>query len=268
MGFAVLFGGLIAIVAGLWLTMRALRRHQWAGAVMAVGLVLASGLVLWRAANEPRLTWFGPVAVHGPRDRGEVAITFDDGPDPRWTPQVAGILADHDAKATFFLVGKALDRWPGVARRLDDQGHLLANHSYHHDSWRWLDPRYPELARTEDVFKRRLQRCPALYRPPHGQRTPFLLQRVGDAGMRPVTWDVSAEDWSDADGARVARRILDQVEPGSIILLHDGLDGNGRSDRSVVVDALPRILDGLEARHLRPVRLDELLDTKAYLPSC
>jgi peptidoglycan/xylan/chitin deacetylase (PgdA/CDA1 family) len=259
------------MVTGLVLVARARScpgRARWPRTIMATGLAVAGGVVLWRAANEPGLTWFGPVASHGPRDRGEVAITFDDGPDPTWTPQVARILADHDAKATFFLVGKALDRWPAVARRLDAEGHLLANHSYHHDSWRWLDPRYPELDRTEDAFHRHLHRCPALYRPPHGQRTPFVLQRARDAGLRTVTWDVSAQDWSDDDGARVARRILDQVEPGSIILLHDGIDGNGTADRTAVVEALPLILDGLEARHLQPVRLDRLLDTRAYLPRC
>ena len=270
MGFAVLVAGLLAIAGGSWLLLRALRtphRRARCGGAGAV-LILASGLFLWRAANDPGAGWFGPVDSHGPRARGEVAITFDDGPDPRWSGEVAGILADHGAPATFFLVGKAIVAWPDVARQLRDDGHLLANHSYHHDYWRWLDPRYPELERTQRAFRDELDLCPALYRPPHGQRTPFLLHHVESRGLRTVTWDVSAEDWSDDDGERVARRILDQVEPGSIILLHDGLDGEGAADRSVLRTALPLILDGLADRELTPVRVDDLLGVPAYLDGC
>lgn len=275
MGFAVACGGLLVALAGGYLIVRAIRSRRWSGApprlatgLAGVALAGAGGLFLWTAANDPHVGWFGPVAVHGPRDRAQVALTFDDGPDPRWSAEVAAILGDHGVEGTFFLVGTAVDRWPEVARQLHVDGHLLGNHSYHHDYWRWLDPRYPELGRTQRAFERRLDLCPALFRPPHGQRTPFLLAQVRHRGMRTVTWDVSAEDWSDTDGERVARRILDQVRPGSIVLLHDGLDGAGEADRSALVEALPLILDGLEDRGLDPVRLDELLDTPAYLDGC
>ena len=86
--------------------------------------------------------------------------------------------------------------------------------------------------------------------------------------MHAVTWDVSARDWVETDGQRVARDILDHVHPGSIILLHDGLDGNVSADRSVLRTALPLILDGLKARGLTPVTLDALLGVDGYLPSC
>jgi peptidoglycan/xylan/chitin deacetylase (PgdA/CDA1 family) len=86
--------------------------------------------------------------------------------------------------------------------------------------------------------------------------------------MHTVTWDVSAQDWVERDGHAVARRILDEVRPGSIILLHDGLDGNVEADRSVLEVALPEILDGLAAKGLHPVRLDELLGVAPYLDHC
>ena len=268
MGFAVAAGGLLVAAAGVILIIRGLRGRRAPVGLAGVVLVAAGGLFLWTAANDPDVGWFGPVAAHGPRDGRQVAITFDDGPDPRWTAEVAAILDEHGVKGTFFLVGKAVDRWPEVARRLADDGHLLGNHSYHHDYWRWLDPRYPDLDRTQAAFHDRLDLCPALFRPPHGQRTPFVVAHARSEGLRTVTWDVSAEDWSDSDGARVARRILDQVRPGSIVLLHDGLDGEGEADRSVLVEALPLILDGLEDEGLEPVRLDELLDTPGYLDDC
>ena len=86
--------------------------------------------------------------------------------------------------------------------------------------------------------------------------------------MHAVTWDVSARDWTETDGEAVARTILADVRPGSIILLHDGLDGNVTADRSVLRTALPLILDGLKAKGLTPVRLDELLGQPAYLDDC
>jgi peptidoglycan/xylan/chitin deacetylase (PgdA/CDA1 family) len=95
-----------------------------------------------------------------------------------------------------------------------------------------------------------------------------MAKAVSDEGMTMVTWDDSAGDWATDDAALVAKRILDKVQPGSIILLHDGIDGNIGADRSVILQALPLILDGLEERGLKPVRLDELLRQPGYLEDC
>jgi peptidoglycan/xylan/chitin deacetylase (PgdA/CDA1 family) len=233
-----------------------------------VVVAAAVGLLAWTGANDPQLSWFGPVVAHGPRDVGMVALTFDDGPNVPYSLRIAEVLESRGAQGTFFLVGKAIDEEPAAARELMDRGHLVGNHSYHHDYWRWLDPGYPELDRTQDAFERHLGVCPALYRPPHGQRTPFVSAQVASEGMRTITWDVSGLDWSLTDGDEVARRILARVQPGSIVLLHDGLDGVADADRQVVLDALPTILDGLEERGLRPVRVDELVDVPDYLPTC
>ena len=145
---------------------------------------------------------------------------------------------------------------------------LLGGHSYHHDYWRWLDPRYPELQRSIDAFKRHLGVCPRYYRPPHGQRTPFMNLLLHNRDMMSVTWDVSAGDWATDDAALIAERVLRDVRPGSIILLHDGLDGDVDADRSVIVRALPLILDGLRDRGLQPVRVDELVGEPGYVDSC
>jgi peptidoglycan/xylan/chitin deacetylase (PgdA/CDA1 family) len=91
---------------------------------------------------------------------------------------------------------------------------------------------------------------------------------IADHDMTMVTWDDSAGDWATTDGQLVAKRVLDKAKPGSIILLHDGIDGNIGADRSVILQALPLIIDGLRARGLQPVRLDELLGRPGYLESC
>jgi len=237
-------------------------------AAATVAAVVTVGATFWVGANSPTVTWFGSQVSHGPRDGREVAITFDDGPDDPYTLEIARILDARGAKGTFFMVGKALDRRPDIARALREDGHLLGNHSYHHDEWRWLDPRYPELDRTQTAFRHNLGVCPSFYRAPHGQHTPFLAHVVGDHGMTIVGWDVSSGDWNTHDAGLVARRTLDDVKPGSIIVLHDGLDGSVTADRSVLVRAVPMILDGLERRGLKPVRLDALLHQRGYGNHC
>ena len=237
-------------------------------AILVAASLWCGALFLWVGGNDPTVQWFGHVITHGDRGDTRVALTFDDGPDDPFSLQVSAILDRHGAKGTFFEVGKAIDARPAIAQALYADGQLLGNHSYHHDYWRWLDPRYPELDRTQDAFRRQLGICPAFFRPPHGQRTPFMLAHASDKNMHTVTWDVSAGDWSAHDGAAVAREILKNVHPGSIILLHDGVDGTVTADRSVLIEALPMILDGLQAKGLVPVRLDELLGLPGYLPNC
>ena len=230
--------------------------------------IFVVGLTGWIGANSPTAGWFGSLVSHGPRERREVAITFDDGPNITYTPVVRAILDAHGVKGTFFTVGRALDARPDISRALLDDGHLLGNHSYLHDEIRWLDPRYPELERTQRAFRRDLGVCPTFFRPPHGQHTPFMAHAVRRHRMTMVTWNVSAGDFATRDAGLVARRVLRRARPGAIIDLHDGIDGNLTADRSVLTRALPIILDGLRARGLRPVRLDVLLGRPGYGAAC
>jgi peptidoglycan/xylan/chitin deacetylase (PgdA/CDA1 family) len=238
--------------------------HSWAvGSSLVVVTALLVGYI---GAVTPDVGWFGGGVVHGPTNGNMVALTFDDGPNPRTTPAVMQILASHGLHGTFFEVGKAIVKEPAVVRALDAAGDQLGNHSYHHDSWSWLEPSYPELQKTQRAFEQAIGKCPGLYRPPHGYRTPFIAHIVDDHQMKMVLWNVSAGDWATTDAQLVARRVLDKVKPGSIILLHDGLDGNVTADRSVVARALPMILDGLAAKGLHPVRLDQLIGGHAFVP--
>jgi peptidoglycan/xylan/chitin deacetylase (PgdA/CDA1 family) len=251
-----------ATVAGRFPTRRTSR-----GRAIAFGTVLLATMLVFTGyvgAETPDATWFGGGTVHGPVDTGQVALTFDDGPNLGATRKIMAILDAHDVKGTFFEVGKAIDADPQITRALYKDGHLLGNHSYNHDQWRWLDPRYPELQRTQDAFQRAIGTCPVLYRPPHGDRTPFLAQVVRDHHMRMVLWSASAGDWATNDARVVARRILAGARPGAILLLHDGLDGNPAANREVLVKALPLILEGLRDKGLSAVRLDRLLGTGDY----
>ena len=236
--------------------------------VVAVVAVIAASVAAWTGANSPKAQWFGRSVSHGSRSGNEVALTFDDGPNATSTIAIRDLLDARGLKATFFQVGKAVAARPDITRQLVASGDLIGNHSYHHDYLRWLDPRYPELGRTQRAVDRAAGVCPRFFRPPHGQHTPFMASVVHRDSMRMVLWDVSVGDWKARDPAALARRVLAKVRPGSVIDLHDGLDGKPEVDRRVLVDAMPMILDGLAQRHLEPVRLDQLLGVPGYLSSC
>jgi peptidoglycan/xylan/chitin deacetylase (PgdA/CDA1 family) len=262
----VIVAGLVALAVlfvGIAATPRAGRRVT---ALVTALATIALVFTAYLGAETPSASWFGGGYTHGPTNRDEVALTFDDGPNIGASLEIMKILDRYDAKGTFFEVGKAIDADPRITRALYADGQLLGNHSYHHDQWRWLDPRYPELERTQDAFQRAIGTCPVLYRPPHGERTPLLAHVVREHDMHMVLWNVSAGDWATNDARLVADRILRRARPGAILLLHDGLDGVPSADRSVLIRALPLILDGLRDKGLKPVRLDAMLGLPAYQP--
>ena len=266
LGFAV--GAVfVAAIVSRFGSFRVRHAHRFRTLALGSTLVISmSGLTGYFGASTVGATWFGGGVVHGPRASDEVAITFDDGPDVSATPTIMKILDAAHVKGSFFVVGKTLDTSPQVVRDLVADGQLVGNHSYHHDEWRWLDPRYPELERTQDAFAREIGTCPVWFRPPHGQRTPMMARVVKDHRMRMAMWDVSVSDRGTNDARTIADKVLKAVRGGSIIDLHAGLDGTSAAHRAAVVAALPLILDGLQARNLRPVRLDTLVGGPAYQP--
>jgi peptidoglycan/xylan/chitin deacetylase (PgdA/CDA1 family) len=242
------------------LRMRRVRTFAFGSTLVLVTL----GMTGYFGASTVSAQWFGSGVTHGPRDSGQVAITFDDEPNTRVTPELMRILDAAHVHATFFIVGQGLAARPQVVRALYAHGHLVANHSYHRDGWRWLDPRYPELERTQSLFRREIGACPAWFRPPHGDHTPFMARVVRDHGMRMAMWDVSDGDRRDEDAADLARRVLRHARSGSIINLRNGIDGAPAEQKDRLVVALPLILDGLRAKHLAPVRLDDLVGGPGY----
>ncbi|MEI7925347.1 MAG: polysaccharide deacetylase family protein [Chloroflexota bacterium] len=246
-----------------WLrTQFAYLRHAQPVRLVAIPLVLGVAMIA------PGALHLGGGTGHGARDEGVVALTFDDGLNGDATLAVAKVLEDHGGTGTFFVVGRTLEMQPEVARALVQRGHLLANHSADHETPSAFDPIHSTVAVAERQFEAAVGRCPAFYRAPHGTYTAWSWLAIRRAGLRVVNWDVEVRDWDATDPKDLARRVLAGVEPGSIVLLHDGRDGQPGRDRTVLVQALPIILDGLQARGLRPVRLDALLGTPGYLERC
>ncbi|MFE2110574.1 polysaccharide deacetylase family protein [Kitasatospora sp. NPDC059463] len=210
------------------------------------------------AAVERQLAARGAVLTGGAEAGPLVALTFDDGPHPEFTPQVLDVLRRHDAPAAFFCIGLNVLAHPEVVRRIADAGQTLGNHTWSHAYLPDLGPvgLARQLGHTREAIAEACgdDRPVRWLRPPYGGRSPELLRAVDASGLITVLWDVDAKDWSRPGPDVIAERVLSQVRPGSVILMHDAGD-----DRSQTVAALPAVITGLRDRGYRLVSLDELL---------
>lgn len=189
-----------------------------------------------------------------------VALTFDDGPDPVWTPRVLEALERHGARGTFFLVGKQAAQHPDLLERMAASGHALANHTWDHPSLPTLRGRYrrTQLAWCREVLGERDSR---LFRPPYGHQTPSSLLDARLLGYRVVLWDAIAEDWRDDPPEALVARVERRMVAGSIVLFHDRLatwTDPAHRDRSATVAAVEQLLERHHGRY-RFVTVPELL---------
>ena len=180
-------------------------------------------------------------------------MTFDDGPDPKWTPKVLDILKAENVKAAFFIVGVNAEEYPDLVRRIVEEGHEIGNHTYYHPN---LALCWPEHVRLElnatqlllETITGRVRRH--LFRPPYAADTSpskiselAPLQIAQDLGYLVVLENIDPQDWARPGADIILQRVKQQRRDGSIILLHDA-----GGDRSQTVEALPRILDYLQTR--------------------
>lgn len=225
-------------------------------------VVSAIAVLVYRATYAVRSQLLGKTYWHGRTDTNEVALTFDDGPSEE-TEALLDVLGKLEVKATFFAVGRQVERFPATARRIVARGHEIANHSYSHPVFLFRSARETrrQLARTQDVISQVTGVRPQLARPPCGVRTPAYFAATRQFGLRTVQWTVAGFDWKPRIAAQIVDAVLRDAHPGSIILLHDG-DSTGKRDRRATVDALPMIIEGLRARGLRVAPLAHLLDAE------
>lgn len=207
-----------------------------------------------------------PTLYHqGAGGEHQVALTFDDGPDPRWTPKILDILKAANVKATFFVVGVNAERYPALVRRIVNEGHEIGNHTYYHPNLAlcWPEHIRLELNATQLLLETITGRATTLFRPPYAADTgPTELSELAplkiaeDLNYLVVLENIDPQDWAKPGADIILRRIKQQRHDGSVILLHDA-----GGDRSQTVEALPRILDWLHTRGDTVVPLSTLLGT-------
>lgn len=182
-----------------------------------------------------------------------VSLTFDDGPSPEWTPKILDVLDRHQVKATFFMVGRAVEEHPDIVREVRRRGHAVGSHSYTHRCLPLLDEAALcwELDATAAAIEKVLGPVPRLFRPPWGFFTRRVLDEARARGYLTVLWSRSTQDWRNVGADRVVDlATAGTLGAGEILLLHDGgnYPGTGTTSRQETVEALDRLIPALEAR--------------------
>lgn len=227
--------------------------------IVVTGTAAMAAAATYYATYSVRSQWLGQTYWHGRRDRNAVALTFDDGPSAD-TENMLDILADYQVPATFFMVGRQVESFPGIAQRVSAEGHGVGNHSYSHPIYLFhgSSETREQLQRTQDLISETIGVRPTVARPPGGVRTRAYFRMARALNLRTVQWDVCGFDWKRIGARQIADNVLRRVRPGSIVLLHDG-DSEGKRDRKNTALALPSIIQGLKARGLEIAPLTQLL---------
>lgn len=229
-------------------------------ALLPVVALLAVGVAF------PATGVFARVLHRGTSGRREIALTFDDGPDPNWTRPVLDLLDAHGQHATFFVIGARAERHPELIREIVSRGHEIGNHTWDHS---YLTPlMHPEaleeeLTRTNQLIEGLIGDRVRWFRPPVGLVSPRVVSAVDRTSMEIVCWSATARDGTGRTSAVEALDRLEHVmDPGAILVLHDARVNDAKFDNNreppVAIEVLGTLLDRMEARDLRSVTLSAL----------
>lgn len=231
---------------------------SWA-IVVVCAIAIVTIAFLTYAIVHPSSRFFAPVVSRLATTEPLVALTFDDGPDPVVTPQVLDVLAAHNAKATFFVLGDRAAQHPELIKRMHAEGHTVGTHTQTHSlKFHFGGPTYVqrEIEDAIAVVARLLPTPPTLFRPPQGLRTPtFAWGWSRTRGLTCVTWSVRGLDSLQTTAGAIVARVEKHLAPGAIVTLHDGTGLGGGTDRTPTLEALATLLTACKTRGLRCVSL-------------
>lgn len=227
----------------------------------ALAIVVADHLLITAVGLWPRSTWLGsnwnrlPSAA---RERNEISLTIDDGPDPEVTPQVLEILDLYQVKASFFCIAEQATRHPELCREIVKRGHAVENHTQHHrHNFSVLGSQgyRREIEAAQAVLSALAGSEPQFFRAPAGLRNPFLDPVLHRLNLQLASWSVRGYDTRVRDANRIKNTLLRGLRPGAILLLHDGNAARTSDGIPVILAVLPQLLEAATAARLRFIRL-------------
>jgi peptidoglycan-N-acetylglucosamine deacetylase len=207
--------------------------------------VAAAAVAAGYQSMAPAGQWYGRTFVHGVEGTRQIALTYDDGPNDPHTLRLLEVLAKHDARATFFLIGQFVEHRPNIVREILQAGHAIGNHTFTHP--RLIFTSFAEtknqLQRCQDAIADATGETPKLFRPPFGGRRPDTLRTARAMGLQPIMWSITGFDWTAPPAERIVRRVSGQIRGGDVVLLHDGGHLGMGANRSQTVAATDQLLD-------------------------
>lgn len=240
--------------------LRLLRRPSRLGLWIAI-LGITVGVILTLVAVLPGNKFYGQVFSEVNTNQKVAALTFDDGPYPPYTDMILDVLQTEQVPATFFVIGKNVEKHPETLQRIVQEGHQIGNHTYNHIDLLKVDRStiIQEIDKTNQAVTAAVGFSPKIVRPPHGFRDPVVMEVMRERGLKVVEWSVMSRDWTNPGVDVIVGRTLKKVKNGAVILLHDGDGIAQNSSRMQTVEALRQIIRQLKAEGYTFVTLDQIL---------
>ncbi len=235
--------------------------------LLAATLIVCAGVVwaiIYYLTYAVRSQVLGATVWCGNANNNSVALTFDDGPSTE-TEDLLDVLQQENVKATFFLVGKNVEKYPETARRIVRENHAIGNHSFSHPNYLFTGAKRTrrELEKTQKIIENTTGITPRIARPPYGVRSKAYFAAAKALNLRTIQWSDTGFDWKSLTAQKIAEKVLETAQADSIILLHDG-DCAEKANRTATVEAIPLIVKGLQEKGLQVAPLAELLGEKKF----
>lgn len=209
----------------------------------------------------PTGQWYGRTFVGLPQGAGQIALTYDDGPNDPHTLRMLEVLARHDARATFFLIGRFVEQRPDIVREVVRAGHAMGNHTFTHPNLIFASNRETrsQLERCTRAIEEATGQTPRLFRPPFGGRRPGTLGIARSLGLEPIMWNITGYDWNAPPADRTVSRVAGKIRGGDVVLLHDGNHLGMGGDRAQTVIATDRLLERYRKKRFAFVTISEMM---------
>lgn len=227
--------------------------------IIYIGIILAATPFMVYGSVSVKSGFYIKTLCSSSVKKNEIAITFDDGPDENLTPEVLKILNDKNVKASFFVIGLKAEKNSLLLKKIVEQGHLLACHSYNHSNYFDLystKRMIQEISETEDIVLKLTGKKMMMFRPPYGVTNPNLAKALKKKNYYVIGWSIRSKDTVIKDEEELYSSVINQVKGGDIILFHD--------TQKIMVSILPRLIDSLKAKGYDFTTVDKLLDINAY----
>jgi peptidoglycan/xylan/chitin deacetylase (PgdA/CDA1 family) len=233
--------------------------------IVLVGAALAAAGVLGYQSMAPTGQWYGRAFIGLPRGSKQLALTYDDGPNDPYTLRLLDVLARHDVKATFFMIGRYVQQHPEIAQAVAQAGHVIGNHTYTHPNLIFSSgpQTRAQIEQCQEALRQAVGGHSHLFRPPFGGRNPATLRLARSLGLEPVMWNVTGWDWNAPSAEYIENRVHRHICGGNVILLHDGGHQRMGVDRSYTVSATDSLITRYRAEGYEFVTVPEMMAARA-----